>query len=160
MFEDTRTHCRNGHPFDEKNNYKNKEGYYRCRVCNKLRMRRVNSTPEAKAKNVVKARAWVDAHREHYREYCRARRQRTREWILEYKKRGCSTCGESYPECLDFHHRDPKQKEFNIGLMASVISLDRIIKEVEKCDLVCANCHRKLHSSERNRVAISTTLLS
>lgn len=149
LIEDLRTHCPHGHPFDEANNYKNKQGYYRCRVCNKLRMRKVNSTPEAKRKNVIKAMAWVNANREHYREYCRKRRAVSNAWLTEYKKRGCMTCGETFKECLDFHHRDPKHKKFDIGHRAGESSLEVLQKEIAKCDLLCSNCHRKLHTLER-----------
>lgn len=149
MINDTRTHCPNGHVFDETNNYKNKEGYFRCRICNKLRMRKVNSTPKAKAQNVAKSRAWINAHREHYREYCRNRRTRTNQWLKEYKSRGCSVCGETFLECLDFHHRDPNTKSFDIGTRASAMALKKVMAEVAKCDVICANCHRKLHAAER-----------
>ena len=147
--EDTRTECPHGHPFDETNNYKNKDGYYRCRICNKLRMRITNSTPEAKAKNVTRVRKWVEENREHYRKYCRERRAKTVQWIQEQKQRGCLLCGETTIACLDFHHRDPKTKSFCIGLESGAVSLKRVIREVAKCDILCANCHRKLHAAEK-----------
>lgn len=70
-----------------------------------------------------------------------------REWLREYKSTlKCAKCGEDNPATLDFHHLDPSEKELNIG---SVISKgwgkDRILKEVEKCVVLCANCHRKEH---------------
>jgi hypothetical protein len=152
-FVDTRTHCTHGHPFDESNNYRNKKGRYVCRVCNRLRMRRANSTPEAKRKNADKAIAWVNANREHYREYCRNRRQKTNLWLAEYKaSKGCSQCGIKDASCLDFHHIDPKAKNFNIGNKASVISLAKLQKEVAKCDVICRNCHSRLHAAERAKL--------
>lgn len=150
---DNRTECKNGHPFNESNNYKNKEGYYRCRVCNKLRMRKVNSTSEAKAKNVARVKAWTDANREHYREYCRNRRAKTSKWLQEYKSQGCMNCGELHLACLDFHHRDATKKKFNIGVRSSAVAMQTLIEEVAKCDILCANCHRKLHAQERKSVA-------
>jgi len=48
--------------------------------------------------------------------------------------------------CLDFHHRDPTKKEITISKAIDAgWSRERILKELEKCDVVCANCHRKIH---------------
>ena len=58
----------------------------------------------------------------------------------------CKQCGENHPGCLDFHHRDPSEKELDICQMVqSGWSKRTILKEIEKCDVLCANCHRKLH---------------
>ena len=50
---------------------------------------------------------------------------------------------------LDFHHRSPLEKDFNIGDSSSSISVERFISElvpeIEKCDLLCPNCHRQEH---------------
>lgn len=73
-------------------------------------------------------------------------------YLKEYRaERGCMRCGERHPACLDFHHRDPKQKTFNIKQMKSY-SMKRIKAEIEKCDILCANCHRKLHAANRDAV--------
>jgi hypothetical protein len=59
-------------------------------------------------------------------------------------ERGCKTCPERDARCLDFHHRDRAQKEFTIGeALSNGWSLARVLKEAEKCDIVCSNCHRK-----------------
>ena len=65
----------------------------------------------------------------------------------EYKlKKGCLFCDENEPCCLDFHHKDPKTKHRNISSMInSSLSRQTIVKEIHKCILVCANCHRKIH---------------
>lgn len=147
--QDHRTECKNGHLFDETNNYKNKEGYFRCRICNKLRMRKVNSTPEAKRKNVERVKAWTNANRERYREYCRNRRVKTTQWLNEQKAIGCYLCGEKRLPCLDFHHRDVNLKKFDIGLRSSAVALETLKEEVAKCDILCSNCHRCLHAAER-----------
>ena len=49
------------------------------------------------------------------------------------------------PSAYDFHHRDPSQKELSIS--GKTISLEILIKEVDKCDLLCRNCHAELHDS-------------
>lgn len=56
----------------------------------------------------------------------------------------CVDCGESDPICLDFHHRSPIDKLFEVPRNTG-FSLKQVQEEIEKCDLVCANCHRKRH---------------
>lgn len=68
-------------------------------------------------------------------------------WLTEYKKTlVCSRCPENFWACLDFHHRDPATKEFTIRDGASY-SQERVLAEITKCDVLCANCHRKEHHS-------------
>jgi hypothetical protein len=51
-------------------------------------------------------------------------------------------CGLAFPPCaMDFDHRDPSTKEFNVGSMMRW-SKKKIQEEIDKCDLVCSNCHR------------------
>jgi hypothetical protein len=73
-------------------------------------------------------------------------------WIAEYlKKHPCKQCGETRIVVLEFHHRDPKDKKYRIAqLSGQGNSLDRLIKEVEKCDVLCANCHRLITAQQFN----------
>lgn len=49
---------------------------------------------------------------------------------------------------FDFHHRDPSEKEFSINMSTlSRKSLKDVLKELNKCSLLCSNCHRLLHFS-------------
>lgn len=69
-----------------------------------------------------------------------------RKSFVEYKKGlKCQQCGENHSACLVFHHRNPDKKEFNIAHVVCSSSLENIKKEIVKCDVLCANCHRKLH---------------
>lgn len=61
-------------------------------------------------------------------------------------EKSCVRCGEDDYTCLDFHHIDPKEKDFSIGDAAMYHSMSDIKKEIEKCVVLCANCHRKLHA--------------
>lgn len=73
----------------------------------------------------------------------RLRRER-RDKIDEIKHiQGCQVCDESSPVCLDFHHRNPESK---VGCVSQMVqcSWDMVLVEIEKCDILCANCHRKL----------------
>jgi hypothetical protein len=61
-------------------------------------------------------------------------------------KRGCEDCGENHPAVLDFHHRDEDTKFKGISKMvAQGYPLERILEEVAKCTVLCANCHRRFH---------------
>ncbi|WP_198665672.1 homing endonuclease associated repeat-containing protein [Haloprofundus halophilus] len=80
------------------------------------------------------------------------RRDYIRAWVFEYKAAsdGCSNCSEHHPACLDFHHLNPETKEKSISKMITYgYGKARLREEIEKCELLCANCHRKLH--HRNR---------
>ncbi len=84
-----------------------------------------------------------------YREYqynkSKERYAATKLWLSEYKgARGCSRCNEVDPICLDFHHLDPTIKDGMISTMMTC-SQKRILDEISKCIILCANCHRKEH---------------
>lgn len=74
-------------------------------------------------------------------------RERRRVWI-ESLKTSCVVCGESEPACLDWHHLDTETKVVSISRMksSSTYSQQRVLEELEKCVLLCANCHRKIHA--------------
>lgn len=71
-----------------------------------------------------------------------------REWIKSFSKRykalcGCKECGIKNPIVLEYDHRDPKEKEHNIAQMISDrYSMKSLKREIRKCDVLCANCHR------------------
>jgi len=72
-------------------------------------------------------------------------------WIKEYKSNlKCEQCGENHPAVLDFHHIDPNQKDFSIGnALHSSMGKKKILNEINKCKILCSNCHRKLHWEEK-----------
>lgn len=58
----------------------------------------------------------------------------------------CLICGEDHPAVLEFHHRDPKTKVASISRMVKEgRPLKEIFEEAAKCDILCANDHRKVH---------------
>lgn len=62
----------------------------------------------------------------------------------------CIVCGyNKCPAVLSFHHRDPEHKEFSISSRTTE-SYEKLLKEAEKCDLLCTNCHGELHFEEAN----------
>lgn len=75
------------------------------------------------------------------------RRLKLKEMAIHYKGGKCICC--EYNKCdsaLEFHHLDPKEKEFNLGLNGVTRSWEKNKKELDKCVLVCANCHREIHA--------------
>lgn len=69
--------------------------------------------------------------------------------VNQYKlQKGCLVCGyNEYSFCLDLHHKDGQDKEDNISRMVTKnFSWDKIENEINKCVVLCAICHRKLHA--------------
>ena len=58
------------------------------------------------------------------------------------------TCPDKCLGALDFHHVDPVQKDFAISDSNIYKDINKLKEEVDKCMLVCANCHRELHYNE------------
>ena len=84
--------------------------------------------------------------KEHIRQGRLRRSAERRGSLWDYKaEHPCERCGEADPSCLDFHHRDPGAKEFSLGAEGKNKSFKRLLVEIEKCAVLCANCHRKLH---------------
>lgn len=63
---------------------------------------------------------------------------------IEYKGGKCQVCGYSKSAAsLTFHHRDPSQKDFTIS--GRVVGWEKMQPELDKCDLLCMNCHGEEH---------------
>lgn len=74
-------------------------------------------------------------------------RKRVKLKLVEYKGGECEKCG--YNKCvraLEFHHLDPSEKDFTIS--GKSWSFERLKDEVDKCILVCSNCHNEIHYNE------------
>src|SRR5579864_9612343 len=65
-------------------------------------------------------------------------------FVRMLKENPCIDCGFKYPHfCMDFDHRNPSQKVLSISRMINKNwGIGKIKEEINKCDLVCANCHR------------------
>ncbi len=69
--------------------------------------------------------------------------------IQIWKAEGCAKCTEDDMCCLHAHHIDPKLKKGNISRAWSEgWSANKLIKELQKCICLCANCHAKLHAGK------------
>lgn len=73
-------------------------------------------------------------------------RKSKKRWCIEQLGGACIRCG--YSKCieaLEFHHRNPSEKEFGFSKYQAV-SYEKLTAELSKCDLLCANCHREIHA--------------
>lgn len=76
------------------------------------------------------------------REYSKQRSRERRQLIASMKDNPCKDCQRRFPsECMDFDHRDGEKKVATISQLLSC-SMDKLLGEIAKCDLICANCHR------------------
>jgi len=75
--------------------------------------------------------------------------KKIRQWYRDYKTRlSCVRCGESHPACIQFHHKDKTNKEADVAntvTRAFGWGIERIKREISKCEVLCANCHCKEH---------------
>ncbi len=93
---------------------------------------------------------YSEKHGERKRLYSMRKRRERSIKVFQYAGGKCIKCGlVDDPVVFDFHHLDPATKEFNISrATCGNYSWDRLVKEISKCILVCANCHRKIGNAE------------
>ena len=115
---------------------KSKDGYNsHCRECNKEALK-----------------SHYRRNKEKYKERNNKKREQLRKDFQKFKETlSCTKCDEDRWWVLDFHHRDPKMKDGYVGRFFIENSKDRFEKELEKCDVLCANCHRDAHYEIDNR---------
>lgn len=78
----------------------------------------------------------------------KAHKDTGRQHIIDYlKDNPCKICAETDPALLDFHHRDPDSKVSNVACLTS--SHEKLKAEMYKCDILCANCHRKYTAKQQ-----------
>jgi len=104
----------------------------RCKSCKKLYQREWHRANKSTRLIQIK-------------EYQKRKKNTLQEAINKLKDAPCSDCGNRFPPCaMDFDHRDAttKHKEISTMICRDISSLEKILIEVTKCDLVCACCHR------------------
>jgi hypothetical protein len=134
----------------------------RCRICGKLKFHRWNSSFTQTGKPRYRGKC-EDCQKEYERELAKtekskeSRNARRHALYLERKEIAVKVLGGKCIKCgyskslsgLTFHHRDASKKEFQISKMMIDKSMEEIMKEIEKCDLLCWNCHMELHGEEK-----------
>lgn len=84
-----------------------------------------------------------EGQKEKTRHRTRDRRGKIKKFLQEYKQsHPCTDCKENYPYwIMEFDHL--RDKQFNLsGFMSKTISIEKVIEEVQKCEVVCSNCHK------------------
>jgi hypothetical protein len=99
-----------------------------------------------------RSKQWYERNKEKANKKSSKRSQDRRNWINEIKQQlKCIKCEENHIACLEFHHLNPIEKKFEIGRAINQIGIEKeeILKEIEKCIILCSNCHKKFHYLER-----------
>lgn len=137
----------------EKIKQRSKE-YYQKNIeeCQKCRKKYYQKNKEKLQK---RHKEWRQENRDYMKEYNKKYRHENKEqWLQIIKEQNgkivCSIC--DYDKCfgsIDFHHKDPKEKEYNIGDLLSKTPTPKRIeilkKELKKCIILCRNCHGEAH---------------
>ena len=84
-----------------------------------------------------------------------ARRRKLKTMAIERKGGKCERCGyDKSVRALTFHHLDPSKKDFGVGGSGETRSWEKVKAEVDKCALLCANCHAEEHDRlEEEKIA-------
>jgi len=101
-------------------------------------------------KDIEKRRAcrrrWYAENKESEKTHIKRRKLEIRKWFWEYKARlKCIKCGEDHVSTIDFHHQIGKKEQAISKMVTDGYSIGKILTELEKCEVLCANCHRKIH---------------
>ena len=96
-------------------------------------------------------KAYIAANRTSQNRSRTTRRDKARAFVMGYLARGgCVECDEDDITILQFHHREPKQKNSSVSKMINDgNSLVNIFEEMKKCDVLCPNCHVRLEEQAR-----------
>lgn len=119
-----------------------------CKECNKFQRKAYYKTANGRDKNTTTGKRWA---------------AKAPLVLFEYlSTHPCVDCGESDPIVLEFDHRDPSKKSFTIGSQARHKGRDSLMKEIEKCDVRCANCHRRRTAVQFNwsKIALMQALVA
>lgn len=118
---------------------KTKGGYqHSCKKCLRDRRKLQHELfPERRLKSYEISKSCKIQNRKRYFEYM--------------KDKSCIKCGEANIACLHFDHREPDRKSFMICRgVSDGIGWEKILLEMDKCDILCANCHAKRTAKQRN----------
>lgn len=85
-------------------------------------------------------------------QYREVARNLTRQYAADFQKwkeqQKCLVCEEDNSCCLDLHHLDPSQKDMAVSTAVTRWSWNKLQTEIDKCVVVCRNCHAKIHNGD------------
>lgn len=122
-----------------------------CKTCNQSKpltefWTRKNCRPWHDCNDCRKSKAvdYAAHNKEKYKINKAAARDKAREFVCEYlRTHPCEVCGEADIVVLEFDHIDRTKKYKGIGFLANTAGLPALKREIEKCRVLCANCHRR-----------------
>ena len=112
-------------------------------------------------KNCIITEFYNRRGKEHSSVYCKIctnlqtieRQRNIKKLMVDYKGGKCQKCGyNKYIGALEFHHLNPEEKDFNLSELKIHSFNQVIIDELDKCILVCSNCHREIHGEQSDLV--------
>ena len=105
------------------------------------------SDPNNQERRREARRKWYHNNKEKSCEKIKQQKKEIKEWFSNYKGNlKCELCGENHPATIQFHHTNPKEKELEISIaIHNGWSINKVLEEINKCQILCANCHFKLH---------------
>lgn len=137
---------------------------YKCQTSKSLeefsrnKSRKDGLNNQCKKCQVEYGRCHYENNKATYLAQTKARKEKVRKWLADYKTTlACEKCGTNHPAVIDFHHKDGKQKEFDIATATYRKSINNILLEIKKCTVLCSNCHRILHWEERTNANLRQT---
>lgn len=116
------------------------------KICNICKLdKEVSDFPSRSARCTLCHREYTRQHyqdnKQYYKDKAKRNTQATVEFVRKEKDKPCADCSILYPYyVMDFDHLG--DKEFNISESVKKYGLSRLKTEIDKCDVVCANCHR------------------
>jgi hypothetical protein len=149
MAQNTCIQCGNKIPTYSSKNKLTSQNRKRCFDCSPFG-RKGKSLPAGQkvAKRMENYYNWPDEWKKEHCEKIKKKSDGVKQKLVDFKGGKCEKCG--YAKCLNalqFHHLDPKQKKFGLDKNSILRnSWDLILIELEKCELLCANCHAETHS--------------
>ena len=106
---------------------------------------RVKDNPEKLVNRTAKRQEWYSQNKETILEKQRAKKRERKLQAIEYLGGVCKKCGgEFHPAVYEFHHRNPAEKDRDPSKLLQ-LKWEKVTEELDKCDLLCANCHRIEH---------------
>lgn len=92
----------------------------------------------------AKRKEWYENNKDRHRAGVKLSKLRRQSVVNEAKAKPCTDCGVTYPYyVMEFDHLDPSQKTQGVNFLMKAGSLQAILEEIAKCEVVCANCHRE-----------------
>jgi len=101
--------------------------------------------------NRKSSKKYYASNKQKHKAYIKSKKAELLDLVNDIKaKSKCLLCPEIHIATLDFHHRDPSTKEMEISkAVYAGWPKEKLLAEIEKCDVICSNCHRKLEWKKR-----------